>query len=236
MYIRIISYGIYMIWMRLRGFKRYFIEKTRGEEEAWRYGQKVFLKWSRFTIKTLQMEIEVIGAQNIPKGTCVFMGNHQSILDIPVIRATVGRTVDFVAKEELLKVPVIGYWIAHLKSVSLDRNNVREGLKAMNTAIERISNGYNFVIFPEGTRSKDGRINSFKKGSVKIATKSRTPIVPFAINGTASCFEENKKFKSGKVKIIFGRQIDTNNLSKEEEKSLVDKLYSEVYNMYEEIC
>jgi 1-acyl-sn-glycerol-3-phosphate acyltransferase len=222
--------------MRLRGIKRYFIEKFRGEEEAWIYGQMVFLKWSEFTIKMLKIDIEVRGAENIPKETCIFMGNHQSILDIPVLRYTVGKTVDFVAKEELLKVPVIGYWIAHLKSVTLDRNNVREGLKAMNTAIERISSGYNFTIFPEGTRSKDGRINNFKKGSIKMATKSKTPIIPFAINGTSACFEDNKKFKSGKVKIIFGRCIDTKNLSKEEEKGLIDKLYNEVCNMYEDIC
>lgn len=235
MYLRIILYGMYMIWMRLRGVKRYFIEKFKGDKEAWRYGQEVFSHFSDFTIKMLRMDIEIIGKENIPDGTCVFMGNHQSILDIPVVRHTIDRTVDFVAKEELLKIPVIGYWIAHLKGVTLDRSNARDGLKAMNVAIERIKDGYNFAIFPEGTRSKDGKIKEFKKGSIKIATKSKAKIVPFAINGTAACFEDNKKFKNGKVKIIFGKHIDTENLTREEEKVLIDNLYKEVCNMYERI-
>lgn len=226
---------MYMIWMRIRGVKRYFIEKFKGDKEAWKYGQKVFSGFSDFTIKMLKIDIEVIGKENIPEGTCVFMGNHQSILDIPVIRHTIGRTVDFVAKEELLKVPVIGYWIANLKGVTLDRSNAREGLKAMNIAIDRIKDGYNFAIFPEGTRSKDGKIKEFKKGSIKIATKSKAKIVPFAINGTSACFEDNKKFKQGKVKIIFGKPIDTENLSKEEERMLIDKLYQEICTKYEEI-
>jgi 1-acyl-sn-glycerol-3-phosphate acyltransferase len=222
--------------MRIRGIKRFFLEKFKGDKEAWRYGQKVFSGFSSFTIKMLNMDIEIIGKENIPEGTCIFMGNHQSILDIPVIRNTIDRSVDFVAKEELLKVPIIGYWIANLKGVTLDRSNARDGLKAMNIAIDRIKDGYNFAIFPEGTRSKDGNIQEFKKGSIKIATKSKAKIVPFAISGTSSCFEDFKKHRHGKVKIIFGKYISTENLTKEEERGLIDSLHKTVCNMYEEIC
>ncbi|VYU18830.1 1-acylglycerol-3-phosphate O-acyltransferase [Clostridium paraputrificum] len=234
-YIKYVRYVIYMLIMRLKGIKRAYIEKFKGEEEAWKYAQEVFRKWTYFTINIIGMEIEVEGYDNIPDKTCVFMGNHQSILDIPVMRYSTQRTLDFVAKKELAKAPLIGYWITHVKSVTIDRDNVREGMKAINQAVNNIKDGYNFTIFPEGTRSKDGKIHEFKRGSIKIATKSKAPIVPFAIKGTSACFEDSKEFVPGKVKVIFGEAIETENISKEVEKELMLKVEESVRNLYAKI-
>lgn len=234
-YIKYVRYVIYMLIMRLKGIKRAYIEKFKGEEEAWKYAQEVFRKWTYFTINIIGMEIEVEGYDNIPDKTCVFMGNHQSILDIPVMRYSTQRTLDFVAKKELAKAPLIGYWITHVKSVTIDRDNVREGMKAINQAVNNIKDGYNFTIFPEGTRSKDGKIHEFKRGSIKIATKSKAPIVPVAIKGTSACFEDSKEFVPGKVKVIFGEAIETENISKEVEKELMLKVEESVRNLYEKI-
>lgn len=234
-YIKYVRYVIYMLIMRLKGIKRAYIEKFKGEEEAWKYAQEVFRKWTYFTINIIGMDIEVEGFENIPDKTCVFMGNHQSILDIPVMRYSTQRTLDFVAKKELAKAPLIGYWITHVKSVTIDRDNVREGMKAINQAVNNIKDGYNFTIFPEGTRSKDGKIHEFKRGSVKIATKSKAPIVPVAIKGTSACFEDSKEFVPGKVKVIFGETIETENISKEVEKELMSKVEESIRNLYEKI-
>ena len=234
-YIKYVRYVVYMLIMRLKGIKRAYIEKFKGEEEAWKYAQEVFRKWTYFTINIIGMEIEVEGFENIPDKTCVFMGNHQSILDIPVMRYSTQRTLDFVAKKELAKAPLIGYWITHVKSVTIDRDNVREGMKAINQAVNNIKDGYNFTIFPEGTRSKDGKIHEFKRGSIKIATKSKAPIVPVAIKGTSACFEDSKEFVPGKVKVIFGEPIETENLSKEVEKELMLRVEESVRNLYAKI-
>ena len=234
-YIKYVRYVVYMLIMRLKGIKRAYIEKFKGEEEAWKYAQEVFRKWTYFTINIIGMEIEVEGFENIPDKTCVFMGNHQSILDIPVMRYSTQRTLDFVAKKELAKAPLIGYWITHVKSVTIDRDNIREGMKAINQAVNNIKDGYNFTIFPEGTRSKDGKIHEFKKGSVKIATKSKAPIVPVAIKGTSACFEDSKEFVPGKVKVIFGEAIETENISREVEKELMLRVEESVRNLYEKI-
>lgn len=137
-YIKYVRYVVYMLIMRLKGIKRDYIEKFKGEEEAWKYAQEVFRKWTYFTINIIGMEIEVEGFENIPDKTCVFMGNHQSILDIPVMRYSTQRTLDFVAKKELAKAPLIGYWITHVKSVTIDRDNIREGMKAINQAVNNI--------------------------------------------------------------------------------------------------
>ena len=234
-YIKYVRYVVYMLIMRLKGIKSAYIERFKGEEEAWKYAQEVFRKWTYFTINIIGMEIEVEGFENIPDKTCVFMGNHQSILDIPVMRYSTQRTLDFVAKKELAKAPLIGYWITHVKSVTIDRDNVREGMKAINQAVNNIKDGYNFTIFPEGTRSKDGKIHEFKKGSVKIATKSKAPIVPVAIKGTSACFEDSKEFVPGKVKVIFGEAIETENISREVEKELMLRVEESVRNLYEKI-
>lgn len=235
MHIKMIPYGIYMVWARLKGVKRSFLHQFKGEEAAWKYGQEVFRKWSNVTIKASGMEVHIEGKENIPKETCVFMGNHQSLLDIPLLRYAIGKEIDLVAKAELVNVPVVGYWITHLKSVALDRNNAREGVKAINKAIENVKEGYTFGVFPEGTRSKDGKLNEFKKGSLKIATKAKVPIIPFALSGTSACFEEKKRFSPGRVNIIFGEKIETENLSREEEKELLNKLYDKVCTMYKKI-
>jgi len=233
--IKIIFYCIYMAWARLKGVKRTFLHKVKGEEVAWKYGQEVFRKWSNVTIKLIGMDIHIEGRDNIPNETCVFMGNHQSILDIPLLRYAIGREIDLVAKAELVKAPVVGYWITHLKSVALDRDDPRTGVKAINKAIENVKDGYTFGVFPEGTRSKDGKLNEFKKGSLKIATKSKVPIIPFALNGTSACFEDNKKFLPGRVNIIFGEKIETKDLTKEEEKELLTNLQDKVATMYQAI-
>lgn len=232
MIFKIIYYGLYMIWMRIKGIKRTYLHKFKGEEVAWKYGQQVFMKWCLFTINTLGMDITIEGKEKIPEEICVFMGNHQSILDVPTLRYAVDRPLDFVAKKELAKVPTIGYWITHLKSVTLDRQNAREGIKSINQAIKNIKDGYSFAVFPEGTRSKDGEIHEFKKGSLKLATKPKVPIIPFAIDGTSACFEDNRKFKAGKITIKFGDPIYTNNISREDEKNLMNVVQDEVCKLY----
>ena len=234
-YIKYVRYVVYMLIMRLKGIKRDYIEKFKGEEEAWKYAQEVFRKWTYFTINIIGMEIEVEGFENIPDKTCVFMGNHQSILDIPVMRYSTQRTLDFVAKKELAKAPLIGYWITHVKSVTIDRDNIREGMKAINQAVNNRKDGYNFTIFPEGTRSKDGKIHEFKRGSIKIASKSKAPIIPVAIKGTSACFEDSKEFVPGKVKVIFGEAIETENISKEVERELMLRVEESVRSLYEKI-
>lgn len=235
MNLNVIPYGFYMMFMRMKGGKRAVVNRFKGRREAWEYGQDVFGKWSDYTIKAVGMNIHVEGLENIPNETCIFMGNHQSILDIPVLRHVINREIDLVAKQELLKVPVVGYWIKNLNCVAIDRSNAREGIKAINKVIEHVKEGYSYAVFPEGTRSKDGQVHEFKKGTFKIATKSKAPIVPFAIKGTAACFEENRKFKKGNVYITFGKPIYTNDMTRDEEKSLSYNVQNQVNDMFSQL-
>lgn len=224
-FFKIIYYGLYMIGVRFKGFKFKYIYKKRGEDEAFKYGEDVFLKWCKFTEKMVGMDVEVKGVENIPMDeACVFIGNHQSILDIPVLRLAARKPICFIAKQEVLKVPVLGFWVKNMYCVPLDRSNPRAAIKVINEGVSYIKRGYSMAIFPEGTRSKDGDIHEFKKGSMKLATKAKAKIVPFSIDGTAKCFEDKRKFLPGKVKVVFGEAIDTSTFSHEEEKGLTDRV------------
>ncbi|CUP00510.1 1-acyl-sn-glycerol-3-phosphate acyltransferase [Clostridium disporicum] len=220
MIIKGILYGAYMLNVRVKAIKHSWIKKYKGQEEADKYAQKTAYLWAKYTIKTIGIDLEVKGLENIPDEACVFIGNHTSILDIPIMFYTIDRLVGFVAKKEMLKAPVIGTWLEKAHCIPLDRENPREAIKTINYGVELLKKGYSLAIFPEGTRSKDGNIGEFKKGSLKLATKAKAPIVPIAIDRAYTSFEKDKKFKPSKIKVTFGNAISTAELTKEEEKTL----------------
>ncbi|MGL4873172.1 MAG: lysophospholipid acyltransferase family protein [Clostridium sp.] len=226
---KFIRYGICLISLKCKSFKFNKIKKREGEEKAFEYAQSVFLKWSEDTLRIVGIDLEIKGMENIPKETCAFVGNHQSILDIPVLKMALrNKTIGFVAKKEALEYPILGFWIKNTNCVPLDRDNPREAIKVITRGAEYIKEGYNMVIFPEGTRSKDGQVHEFKKGSTKLATKAKAPVVPFSIDGTSRCFEDERRFKEGKVTIVFGEPIYTDRISREEEKELASLLENRV--------
>ena len=136
------------------------------------------------------------------------------------ILASIEKPLGFIAKEELRTMPVAGKWMERIRCKFLNRENPREAIKTINYGVELLKKGYSLAIFPEGTRSKDGNIGEFKKGSLKLATKAKAPIVPIAIDRAYTSFEKDKKFKPSKIKVTFGNAISTAELTKEEEKTL----------------
>jgi 1-acyl-sn-glycerol-3-phosphate acyltransferase len=218
-----------MIFMQLKAVKRWYLEKTKGERAAIDYSGKVGEDWARYTIhNALGMNVTIKGKENIPNVPCCYIGNHTSILDIPILIDSVGKCMGFVAKKEMVKAPVLGYWMSKYNCVPLDRENAREAIKVIKKGSENIKKGYSMAIFPEGTRSKNGELMEFKKGSLKLATMAKAPIVPVAIDGAYRAFEIDRKFKAIDITITFSEPIYTENLSREEEKSLMEKVRSEI--------
>ena len=132
------------------------------------------------------VKITVRGLENIPaEGSVLFVGNHQSMFDIPVALAAIPRPVGFIAKEEIRKVPVFRGWITAVGSFFLPRGESRKSLEVIiNASKELKSHEHSLVIFPEGTRSRDGSLGEFKAGSLKIATRAGAAVEPFAIENT----------------------------------------------------
>lgn len=173
-----------------------------------------FLKYSGSTVK-------VEGLENIPEGAALFICNHQSNFDIPVIGSYIERQKTFIAKQELQKLPLLSDWMIMGEAVFIDRDNARNSLAGILKGIELLKSGLSLVVFPEGTRSRSSKMNSFKAGTFKLATKAKVPIVPMTIDGTYKVMEANKNIiKPADITLYIHPPIYTDNLSKEELSNL----------------
>lgn len=179
-------------------------------------------------------DVTVIGRDRIPRDKAVlFVANHRSYYDIIVTYKQVIAPTGFVAKKEFKKVPVLSHWISCLHGLFLDRQNIKEGLKTILEATECMKNGMSYFIFPEGTRSKTEGFLPFKEGSMKIATKSGSVIVPVALTHTDEIFEKQFPYiKATKVTMEFGEPIYTSELSKDELKTIGATVQKKVEEMY----
>ncbi len=136
--------------------------------------------------------VDVIGLERIPKqGAVLFVSNHQSNFDIPLLMGYLQKPFGFISKVELQKLPIVKDWMIMMNSVFMDRSNRRQSLQAIKDGIEKLKEGHSLVIFPEGTRSKGKEMGEFKTGSFHLATKSGVTIVPLTINGTYNILEGN---------------------------------------------
>ena len=231
MFFKKILYVFYMIGTIFKGIKHSYIKRFKGIEKGEAYLTKIFYQWAKFTLDTIGIEVSINGVDKIPKERCLFIGNHTSILDIPIMFYASNRMMGFIAKEETMKIPIISYWLKKSRCIPLNRSNAREAVKSISLGVEYLNEGYSMAIFPEGTRSEDGKIGEFKKGSLKLAIRSKAPIVPVAIEGAYKCFEEEGRFKPSKVKVTFGEPIFTKELTRKEEVILMDEVKKEIINM-----
>ena len=183
-------------------------------------------RWSRGVLKVTGVQLVVEGLENIPKDTpCVFVGNHRSYYDIPLLLAGLDAPHGILAKEELGKIPLLNRWMKLLGCVFVKRDDVRASVKALNDATAIVQSGKSFIIFPEGTRYKgeEGGAGEFKNGAFRIAVKTGVPVVPVAISGARALFEAHgNRAVPGPVHIRVLPPIRTAGMSKAEQKQLPD--------------
>lgn len=149
--------------------------------------------WSRIILLTTGIKINILGLENlIPGQPCILSANHQSLYDIPVLMGTLPIQFRFIAKESLFKIPIFGWSMRMMKFISLKRGKKEDVLKSIREAIYRISKGTSVIIFPEGTRSPDGKLQPFRKGAFLLAMKTGCPIIPIVIKGTRTILPKGK--------------------------------------------
>lgn len=202
------------------------------------------LKWlSKLVLKSLGVRLRVVykNRKNInqlerEKGI-IYVCNHQSNLDIPVIVSALHMDVGFVAKKEMKSWPFFNIWMRKSKCVFLNRENPREGIKDIKEAVKVIKEGYPIVIFPEGERTLDGEILRFKKGSFKLATETNGIIIPLTLKGTFDIQKrgEWKMKRNHLVTVVVDEPIYVSSLSKEELKDLSTTVREIIENNYRKI-
>jgi len=156
--------------------------------------------------KILGIRLEVCGLENIDKKkSYIFMPNHLSILDGPLLSMIIPQPVRVILKKEVFRIPVIGQIMRHVNFVSVDRRGKRGGKQSIEKATKLMKEkGYSFLIFPEGTRSHDGRLQRLRRGGFFLALNSQAPIVPITIKGTYELMPRGSFFiKRGKIRVSF---------------------------------
>ena len=178
---------------------------------------------------------KVIGVERVPKDRSVlFIINHRGFFDVILAFYTVPVLSGFVSKKEIAKVPGLRLWMRLIRCVFLDRENPREGIKAILKGIENIKNGTSMFISPEGTRNSGEGLLEFKPGSLKMAEKAGCPIVPVAITNANKVFEDHLPWiKPAEMTIEYGEPIYIQELSKEARAKLLEHCREKILELYE---
>ena len=180
----------------------------------------------RFGFKGLTVisgaKVTISGRENIPQeGPVLYVGNHSGFFDLIIGHPLCKPPTAIIAKKEFRKFPIFAWWMLLMDCVFIDRNDIRSNIRAIQRAIEMIGEGTSVLIYPEGTRSKDGKLNPFKEGSFKIAKRTGCPVVPIAMTGTAAIFDDHKPWlKSGPVTVTIGKPVYPDQLTKEEMQNM----------------
>ncbi len=140
--------------------------------------------WARLHLFICGIKVYTDGFQEIHKSPCIFMCNHQSVLDIFALYCSLKVPFKWVAKKELFSVPFLGWALKAGGHIDMDRKNARNAVKALNRAYKYLKEGTSVLIFPEGTWGRGERLLPFKKGGFNLAVKAGAPIIPVAIKGT----------------------------------------------------
>ena len=158
----------------------------------------------RFILKITGAKITVIGEENVPKDTPVlYIGNHRSYFDILLTYSRCPIRTGYIAKKEMEKIPLLSTWMRYLHCLFLDRKDIKQGLKTILTAVDKVKSGISICIFPEGTRSRMGnQLLPFKGGTFKSAVRAKCPIVPCALIDSYKPFDE-KSIAPVTVKLIY---------------------------------
>lgn len=190
--------------------------------------QKMVPAWAGGLMRLAGVTVQVTGKENIPQDTAVvFVANHRSYYDIPIMLTCLDKPHPLVAKQELARLPLVRGWMKLLRCVFLDRDNPRKAMQAMNDAMENLRKGYSVTIFPEGTRSKGAETDllEFKAGAFRMATKTKSPLIPVAIHKSRDIMENNGGWmKPTQVTMHILPPIATAELSKEEIKELPQRV------------
>jgi len=156
-------------------------------------------------VRLAGIKIEVRGLENLEPGrSYIYMSNHVSNLDPPVLVASIPGRCSVLVKKEVFRIPILGFAMKVADLVPVDRSNREAAIESVHAAAEVLRRGLNMVIYPEGTRSADGRLLPFKKGPFHLAMEARVPVIPVTILGTADLWPKGTwAMRPGKAVLIF---------------------------------
>jgi len=182
--------------------------------------------WGRTLLFGARVKVAVKNPDNIdPSRSYIYMSNHQSNFDIPVLLAYLPVQFRWLAKVELFRIPIFGFAMQRAGYISIDRSDRKAAILSLKHAAEIIRGGVSVLIFPEGTRSRDGNIRPFKSGGFILAIDSGAPIVPVIIHGTFPIMPKDRlRIRPGNVVLEIEKPVETSHYSRRDKAELMEKV------------
>lgn len=192
--------------------------------------------WARLLCQFSGSPVKITGLENILQDRAqIFVANHQSFFDIFALSGYLPVQMRWVAKASLFRIPFVGWAMQAAGYISVDRSNKKKAYQSFVATVEKVKQGYSVVIFPEGTRSEDGTIGPFKKGSHLLAVRAKAPMVPVTVIGTGDIIKKNSLvITPGPIHIVISPPVYTDSSSTKEGESLLEEIRETICTTYAE--
>ena len=219
-----------IFWTLLFGLSSFFTILLTGKKENFKFFGVI---WGKTLSSIFNIKLVVKGKHNLQDRNYIFAANHASLIDIPLLLIAVNRYTVFIAKSELSKIPIFKSILDMAGFIFVDRKNNDNAVKSMNNLMDDIKKiPRSVAIFPEGTRTSDGELLTFKKGAAIFAINTDIPVIPVAISGTFS-WSKKKLFDMSQsvISFEFGEPIVTENYSFDDRDHLNERIKTKIKNM-----
>jgi len=192
-------------------------------------------RWSRVLLSICGLKLTTRGAGHLVRGqSYIYVSNHASLLDIPVVTVGVPDQIRIVYKKELEKIPLLGWGLKWGSYIGIDRGNSAEARRSLEEAIEKIRKGASVFMYAEGTRTLDGKLQPFKRGAFNLAVTAGVPVVPLTINGTFRILPKSTMtIHPGRVEVVLEQPIEVGSeQGKDAELRLMEKVHAAIAKHY----
>jgi 1-acyl-sn-glycerol-3-phosphate acyltransferase len=181
--------------------------------------------WAWTMLVVTGVKVKIHGREKIKEGTSyVIISNHQSQFDILALVTSLKIQFRWIIKKELLRIPLFGWALYAAKNVFIDRSNRQQAIASINKALNRLPRGVSIMVFAEGTRSKDGQLQKFKKGGFTIAVERKIPILPVVVKGSRAILPKGSLiFRSGIIDVVVCDPIPAGPYTHESIDALIQK-------------
>ncbi len=193
---------------------------------------RVSRAWAAGILRVARVQTEIHFEAPVPEGPVIFASNHQSVIDILALFVRLPRPFVFLAKKDVFRIPFLGWAIAVMAYIPVDRHRHKEAIASLRAAAERVRGGLTATVFPEGTRSPDGQILPFKKGPFMLALQAQRPIVPIAVEGSLNVTPKRQWYVCpNTVRILVGPAVRVEGLTENDRDTLIATVRTHIIRM-----
>jgi 1-acyl-sn-glycerol-3-phosphate acyltransferase len=229
-FFRLLVAALFTIMVAITAILGNLFDRQRGGVFFW-----LARRWARGVLTICGLQLRVTGEDLVDRSShYVYVSNHASLFDIPVLTAGLPTDIRIVYKKELEKIPIFGWNLKWGPYIAIDRGNKIDALRSVEEAARRIHDGDSVLLYAEGTRTQDGRLQPFKRGAFNLAVKSGIPIVPVTINGTYTIMAKGSlAIRPGPVGVVLHSPIAPHQEGgREEEMRVMEEVHRAIARSY----